>query len=259
MTYDEEALMRSKFFFAAIFLALFLVSDASFSLGFAEPTTGMSPMKASLTHVLGKVLIQPSGSASARDAKVGDVVGSGDKVETKADGLAEIMLENNNVINLKPNSVITMTELSANPTTGIYVNRLYADMGKFRIQVEKMSGASTFEVRTPTAVAAVRGTQFYVDVEQVKTLLAILEGTVAANVYYPDPVPNKLLEPVLIPEGEFVVITTVITPPAPFSDQDYNDIISGWGQQPTTNLLNQGSNQSEEFSESERPEGSRFR
>jgi len=141
-------------------------------------------MKASVTKVAGDVRVLSKGSTTWHNVKAGETLNSGDKIETKKDGKIEITLDNNNIINLKPNSNLTLQKLTKDTVTGNYENMLESTQGKIRARVEKIKDVSKFEVKTPTAVACVRGTIMYLNVTKRKTDAYFEEGI--GNLTNPD-------------------------------------------------------------------------
>lgn len=127
-------------------------------------TEEIAQMKATVVKVAGDVRIRNRGKIFWHDAKVNEVLGAGDQIETKENGKIEIKLDNNNVIGLKPNTKLILRKLTTNLKTGDYENLLESNIGKIRAKVEKIKGNSKFEIKTPTAVAAVRGTTMYLDI-----------------------------------------------------------------------------------------------
>lgn len=124
----------------------------------------IAQMKATVVKVAGDVRVKSRASLIWHNAKVNEVLNAGDRIETRKDGSIEIKLDNNNVISLKPNTKITLAKLTHNLKTKDYENLLEATKGKIRAKVEKIKGNSKFEIKTPTAIAAVRGTTVYLDI-----------------------------------------------------------------------------------------------
>jgi len=86
----------------------------------------------------------------------------GDKARTLNDSRANIRLADNSVITIGENTTVQMTDFKLTPQSRIAKLNLLA--GKLRIKVGKFFGKeSKFEVTTPTAVLAARGTDFYVE------------------------------------------------------------------------------------------------
>lgn len=128
--------------------------------GYSEP----GEMKAVVTKVRGDVRIRNRGSITWHDAKVNEVLSTGDTIESKDDGNIEIKLDNNNVINIKPNSQLILQKLTQDLDSGDYENLLESNFGKIRAKVNKLKDNSKFEIKTPTAIAAVRGTILYLNI-----------------------------------------------------------------------------------------------
>lgn len=108
--------------------------------------------------VKGSVKIQ--GPSSVSEAKVGSKIHEGETVVTGDDSRAKIVMTDRNIINISPNTQLKIEKYS-NTSKDKNV-RLNLIEGKVRNNVEQKydNKNSKFEVRTATAVAGVRGTQF---------------------------------------------------------------------------------------------------
>lgn len=108
--------------------------------------------------VKGNVKIQ--GPNSSSEAKVGSKIHEGETVVTGDDSRAKIVMTDRNIINISPNTQLKIEKYS-NTSKDKNV-RLNLIEGKVRNNVEQKydNKNSKFEVRTATAVAGVRGTQF---------------------------------------------------------------------------------------------------
>lgn len=109
--------------------------------------------------VKGDVKVSGSGGAAVV-AKVGTKVNQGDQIITGLDSRAKIVMSDRNIINISPNTKVVIEEYindakSKNVKLGLLE-------GKIRTNVEQKydNDKNKFEIRTPTAVAGVRGTQF---------------------------------------------------------------------------------------------------
>ncbi|NBF41155.1 MAG: hypothetical protein GVY14_12150 [Spirochaetes bacterium] len=95
-------------------------------------------------------------------ASIGDRVDSGQLVETGPNGLAEIVFDDRNVFQLRENTTIRLD------LQGGQVRTAELEAGSFAAvfdRLRQVAGDTAFEIRTPTAVAGVRGTTFFVRVE----------------------------------------------------------------------------------------------
>lgn len=124
-----------------------------------------SPMTATIVALKGEVQVTKNGGTMPFQAKVGDILANGDKIETKMDSDVELKTENGNFVNLGPQSQIIISELSINKATGDYRNVMDAKFGKIQARVEakiKDHAKSKFEIKTPVAICGARGTVFFV-------------------------------------------------------------------------------------------------
>lgn len=116
-----------------------------------------------IKKVVGVVMVQRGGSAAA--ATIGMGVDVGDIVKTSQDGAVGITFMDNTIVSLGPNSLFTVSSYAFNPTT----HEGYMNSALQRGTLSMISGKLTkqspesVKIKTPTAVLAVRGTQFLVE------------------------------------------------------------------------------------------------
>ena len=114
-------------------------------------------------------------------ANVGDKVTQGMAINTEAKSVVDISFENS-VIRISENSSVVIQELAKNLSDNKEFTELYVNKGKMFAQVtKKLTGNEKFKINTQTAVAAVRGTEFLVSVENSKTQISCIEGKVAVR------------------------------------------------------------------------------
>ncbi len=166
---------------AVAFIAILglLAMPAFAQVQIPTPLQGMTEMTASVTKMQGEVLVTKAGQSAVQPLKIGDVLGSGDKIETKDNGKVGIKMENGNLINLTPNSEIVLSRLASNPKTGDYENLMESKYGTIRAHVvAKVKGKSTFRIKTPTAISGARGTVFYLIITATETRVFVVSGSV---------------------------------------------------------------------------------
>lgn len=151
--------------------------------------------------VKGKVKIQ--NATSAADAKVGSKIYEGDTVSIEAESRAKIVMSDRNIINVSPNTKLKIDKYSSNPKDkNVKLNLIE---GKVRNNVEqKYDGKnSKFEVRTATAVAGVRGTQFITSFNSTTrvTEVVTLKGQVSFQSLNPNDASSSA-DPIVINKGE---------------------------------------------------------
>ncbi|MFH1656126.1 MAG: FecR family protein [Candidatus Omnitrophota bacterium] len=151
----------------------------SLLIGFASTIYAQKTNKAGIISKLeGAAEVRPRGKLIFATATVNQSLFVGDSVRTKDDGWVQITLDNGNVITLKENSNLLIKKFVQNLDTGEYENILDMNLGKLRAKVEGLKGDSVFEIHTPTAVAAARGTIIYIEASSELSKLLVEEGLV---------------------------------------------------------------------------------
>lgn len=115
-----------------------------------------------LRVVKGEVQIKSAKTGQTGRARLGEQVFPKDVVITGKDSRAKIVMVDNNEINVSPESQIEIQKYEFDPAQGkkeVLLNVIY---GKVRSKVEQKYDGKTshFQVKTPSAVAGVRGTDF---------------------------------------------------------------------------------------------------
>jgi ferric-dicitrate binding protein FerR (iron transport regulator) len=156
-----------------------LVTVAVF-LGFAgTPPLGATaerPLKATLTVARGDAKMSLQKDAAFEPAQPGAVLTADARVATGADGSAELLFEDGTAVRVEANSSLTLETARQTADSREFSLRLWA--GRLLSQVMKRDTSARYSVRTPAAVAAVRGTEFVADAADGSTGLAVFEGTV---------------------------------------------------------------------------------
>jgi len=140
------------------------------AIGCGEKKEQASLDSAKFTYVKGDVLV------SGKPATLGQTVSKDATIEVKANSMAVLQFSSAASITLKANSVLSIANLSKNDT-GKPVIELSQNTGSSFSKIAK--GQSEFSIKTPTAVAGVRGTSFELIVGNGKTTqIKLLEGKV---------------------------------------------------------------------------------
>ena len=110
---------------------------------------------ATLDKVSGPVHVRPGGSGRFAPAQGGEELIFGDEVKTGPGGLAHLVLKDRGAVLIRENTQLTL-QGSPSETT------LWVPLGEFLVGLKKrLEQGASFKVRTPAAVAAVRGTLFW--------------------------------------------------------------------------------------------------
>ncbi len=114
--------------------------------------------EARLTETRGEVTLytaeEPEGAPAEKDMPLE----TGDRIRTGEDSSAEVSLDGQHVVSLRENTDFTLSAARAAET------ELKIALGSLLAKIGALFGSESLRVRTPTAVAAVRGTEFGVEV-----------------------------------------------------------------------------------------------
>jgi hypothetical protein len=165
---------RSLFAASAAVVAVALV--AAYVFATAGPATA-KPF-ATLDILQGDAEVKLEGAEAFLPARDGATLRRGDTVRTGERGRAEIEYFDGSVTRLDVETTFGLTELVSTPQEVRVVGE-HASGSTFSRVVELTGSQSRFEVETPSAVASVRGTTFFTQVEAgASELVGVLGGEV---------------------------------------------------------------------------------
>ena len=119
----------------------------------------------------------PEGTRDLLDE--GDRLNVGDGVRTASDGYARIRLADGSTLAIEPDSRLQFNRLTQYGRGAMADTRMNLKQGRIETHVEPTEeNGSRFEIHTPSAVAAVRGTRFGLEAREDGTLLEVREGEV---------------------------------------------------------------------------------
>ena len=130
----------------------------------------------------GDILIMTAHSTSWVKAEVGMTLEPDDILKTSANSWAQITFFEGSTVELEPGTQVSIVELSIATDTGSTAIGLKQQIGRTVSRVKKLADlASTYQIETPTGVAAVRGSTMLLDVtEDGTSAVGNVEGTIAA-------------------------------------------------------------------------------
>jgi hypothetical protein len=144
----------------------------------------VQPASAEIAVLRGDVRRRSADAAAPVPAAVGDELKSGDSVITAADASATLRFADGSLLLVHAGSRLVLDSMSAYGTTGMVDTRMRLDRGRLENRVTPAAGsASRYQIITPSAVVAVRGTEFraaYVEAEGVARS-EVIEGAVAVS------------------------------------------------------------------------------
>lgn len=149
-------------------MAILLFSS---SLAHAEPKSG------SVTVSVGDVKVKPGGGGAEKPLKVDDTVAIGDTVTTGAGARAVIVMTKASAIRVGENSEVVIEEIKESDTAPkVLVDLKNGSLGALLKTTPAM--AMDFKIKTPSGIAAARGTFFAVVVENGKGFAQVKEGKI---------------------------------------------------------------------------------
>ncbi len=161
----------------------------------------------------GIVEVLRGGKLPAQPLKKGDPIYEKDMIRTKSNSKAEIALKDGDVIKISQRSRVDISEYSEKDGKSV---QLGLPRGTIRAVVSQETSrrivsdpkANKFEIRTPVAVAGVRGTDFFVSHRGIATTIVVEKGLV--QVYNP-----KIPEVVVSVEAGKKTVVVENKPPTP--------------------------------------------
>ena len=128
------------------------------------------------TKVKGLVEIMPVGEENFSNLKPGTILADGDRIRTGSSGFtAVIFIDDKSTLKLKENSEAV---INGQRSARSIAKKINMDVGTIRATVNKQN--SNFVIQTPTSVASVKGTDFWMITDPVDGDLVIgLEGVVS--------------------------------------------------------------------------------
>lgn len=141
-----------------------------------------NPVAAKIVSLTGTVQIKRAETAHTENAEIGSMMQLGDELRTADNSTIAIQFADKSILTLHENSIVHFDHLSAHGTTGMVDSRLNLLQGRMDTKVTPAVGpGSRFEIQTPSAISAVRGTVYraLVNAEGEASNIEVLEGKVA--------------------------------------------------------------------------------
>ncbi len=131
-----------------------------------------------VTTVVGNVYAKKMESSEWKKVMVEDILQMGDSLRTDKDSYCEIQMVKRGIFRIEPVSEVLLATL-VNKNDKVE-SKFKLEKGGMALKPRKLEKGEVFEVHTASAVAAVRGTKFFVEVdENGDTKVAVSEGKVS--------------------------------------------------------------------------------
>lgn len=135
-----------------------------------------------VTFVGGDAFLKPKKESDWTPLKARDVVHSGDELRTGPDGRIEVSFASGNALEIRPEARLKVLLTKKIDEMNVF-HRIVLGVGKVVARVKNVTGRSNrFEIKTPSAVAAARGTEFRVGLDAEETTRTeTLEGIIGVE------------------------------------------------------------------------------
>ena len=132
------------------------------------------PVSAIAQAVSGDAIILPAGGGQQRTLVSGDPLQSGDTVRTQADANVVLQFIDGSEFIVRQNSELVLDQVGAYTETSIANTSMRLQSGRVQGQVQPDRGAATrFQIRTPAAQTAVRGTDYRVSYDTAEDAMRV--------------------------------------------------------------------------------------
>ena len=140
-----------------------------------------------ITFLEGGVQVKKSGETQWVSARPNMILSEKDQIRVPPQAKAELILDNQSVLRLSGNTVLTLQKLEEEKATRKENTRVEMSLGRLWLKMGKLfNPASRCDVRTPTVIAGVQGTIYQLSVAgDQSTTIQVYEG--AVRVYNPFP------------------------------------------------------------------------
>ena len=161
-------------------LKLFAFLIASFV---ATPTVQAAELAGEIGEMIGVIQVQRGNANAWQQVRFGDPLFAGDLIHTQAGAKAKVIFRDQSVITIGPNTKFRIDEsVFRTAPTAERTSMFTIISGKARAVVSSWFtnlSQNRFEIRTPSAVAGVRGTEFVVSVDaDGNSEVVVLDGVV---------------------------------------------------------------------------------
>jgi len=138
--------------------------------------------RARITQLVGKVEVRTANASSWREARIDMPVSEKHDIRTYVESEAELTFETGTKLKIGENSLVTLSRLTADSSSGSTKSTVKVGTGAIWANVKKLTESrSEFDFETPTAVASIRGTNLGIRVDKKSTMVDVFEGLVAVR------------------------------------------------------------------------------
>ncbi len=172
------------------------------------------PAEAIATFIVGNVKLYRQ-DETPRQVKHGDKIAAQDIIKTGRNSLFAFQVGDSAIIRITADTTVLISDLLPGET-----NRLVLNRGRVISSVKKLGKKSVFEVRTKTAVAAVRGTEFSVSCDMGHSVVAVKDGAVNVQRVTEE---RAVVEETMVEVGNAAVVTGTASKTRPANKEEIKE------------------------------------
>lgn len=164
------------------------------SIGLAKEIGKIAIAKGDSTKLYGKLI---------EKVKIGSAVSEGDVIVTQSGAYLKVVMQDRNILVIPENSKISIDEYVTAKNKKSVVMSVEYGSARHVLKQKYIKKNEKYEVRTPTTVAGVRGTDFLTifKKDSTESVVCTLEGQVSLDLIKGEVAAQK---PVLVAAGRFV-------------------------------------------------------
>lgn len=143
-----------------------------------------NPVSAQVVEFKGTVELQRSNGDIEQKLLPGTKIYLGDRLKSGPESSVAVKFADNTILTLHDDSLIRFDHLSAHGVTGMVDSRMHLLEGRMDTRVKPAVGPGTrFEIQTPSAISAVRGTEYRTSITLAHKAsnIEVLHGKVAVS------------------------------------------------------------------------------
>lgn len=200
---------------------------AAISLALASPSAALAQLTKAgvVTTLQGTATVARASAPRPMPLKFKDEIFVQDRITTGEDSVARILLGGKAIVTVRERSVLTITEVPGESTIEVGIGKIALAVVK-----ERMKPGESIQIRTPNAIAGIRGTVVITEVEQKTAQLGaspaaftsrffVLQGIVSVSQF--DPVSRRLGPSITLGSLQTTGVTgaTAPRPPQPITPE----------------------------------------
>lgn len=176
----------------------FVAVMASMTILFFPASSASAGQEYRIIMMMGDVRIVTGGAAHA--AEFNEKLGGGEVIITGGASMADISMGGRGYLRVRENSKVSLASLKK----GANETDLSMDKGNVIVIMSKLKKSDSYEVKSSTTVASVRGTMFQVNGDEEKSEINVFGGTVMANPVVNGKIERQISE--MITEGQCLAL-----------------------------------------------------